>query len=279
MNRTRTGLPISLRQILAGITLLGFALPGLAPRANAGNARTTLSVFAAASLSDAFNELGRKFETAHPDVKVEFNFAGSQQLATQIEHGAGADLFASADERWMTYLKKRDQIQGEGTQFVQNRLVVIVPRSNPARIDKLQDLAKSGVKLVLGAETVPVGVYSREVIRRLARARGFAPDFGRRVLNNLASEEDNVKQVVAKVQLGEADAGFVYRSDVTAPVARQVKVFDISDSCSVLANYPVAVLKDAPHPDLAGEFLKLLLSPEGQAVLAKNGFLPVAPDH
>ena len=193
MIQTRTGLTIMRRLSLAGFIIVGLLLPGLAPRANAGNARTTLSVFAAASLSDAFNELGKRFEAAHPDVNVEFNFAGSQQLATQIEHGAGADLFASADERWMTYLKKRDQLQGEGTQFVQNRLVVIVPRSNPARIDRLQDLAKSGVKLVLGAETVPVGAYSRDVIRRLARARGFSPDYGRRVLGNLASEEDNVR--------------------------------------------------------------------------------------
>lgn len=266
------------RGVLAVSLLVGLAL-GWCSQAASAATQTTLSVFAAASLSDAFDDLGKMFEAAHSGVKVEFNFAGSQQLATQIEHGAGADLFASADERWMSYLKKRDQLQGEGTQFVQNRLVVIVPRSNPARIDRLQDLGKSGVKLVLGAATVPVGAYSREVIRRLARARGFAPDYGRRVLGNLASEEDNVKQVVAKVQLGEADAGFVYRSDITPPVARQVRVFDIPDSCSVLAHYPVAVLKDAPNPELAAEFLKLLLSPEGQAVLAKNGFLPILPDH
>lgn len=239
--------------------------------------KVTLSVFAAASLSDAFDDLGKQFEASHPGVRVECNFAGSQQLALQVEHGAGADVFASADERWMNYLRRRDLLRGGASVFVQNRLVVIVPKSNPARIDRLQDLARSGVKLILGAESVPVGAYSREAIRRLARSSGFPPDFGRRVLANLASEEENVRQVSAKIQLGEADAGFVYRSDVTPPVARQVKILTLPDSCNVLSSYPIALLKDAPNPGLAGEFLKLVLSPQGQGVLKAYGFIPIAP--
>ena len=264
------------RTLMVSCLVAAFASAVCNPRpAFAGDQKSTLTVFAAASLADAFDELGKQFEAAHPGVKVEFNFAGSQQLATQVEHGAGADVFASADERWMNYLKRRDLVQGAPSVFVRNRLVVIVPKSNPARIDRLQDLARSGVKLILGAESVPVGAYSREAIRRLARTSGFPSDFGRRVLANLASEEENVRQVVGKVQLGEADAGFVYRSDVTPPVARQVKVLTLPDSCNVLASYPISILKDAPRSDLAADFLKLVFAPEGQAVLKGNGFIPI----
>ncbi len=248
--------------------------PGSPGAAAAGGGRTTLTVFAAASLTDAFADLGKKFEASHAGVEVRFNFGGSQQLATQIENGAQADLFASADGRWMSYVERRNLVQGSPATFARNQLVVIVPRSNPARVDRLQDLARRGVKLVLGAESVPVGAYGREAIRRLSRASGFPPDFGRRVLANLASEEENVKLVAAKVQLGEADAGLVYRSDVTPPVARQVKVLELPDSCNVTAGYPVAVVGGTPKAALAAEFVKFLLSPEAQVVLAKHGFLP-----
>src|SRR5207247_7756162 len=133
------------------------------------------------------------------------NLAGSQQLAAQIEQGARADLFASADARWMAYLATRDLLDGAPRVFARNRLVVIVPRTNPARIGRLQDLARRGVKLVLGAPAVPVGQYSREALRNLSRIDGFGADYARRVLANLVSEEENVKSVVGKVQLGEAD--------------------------------------------------------------------------
>src|SRR5262249_23352645 len=157
------------------------------------------------------------------------------------------------------------------------RLVAIVPRTNPGRIARLQDLARPGVKLVLGAEAVPVGHYSREVLQNLSRADGFDPLFGRRALGNLVSEEENVKSVVSKVQLGEADAGFCYRSDVTPSVSRYVKMLAIPDSSNALASYPIAVVAHASLPADARAFIDLVRSPAGQRALAANDFIPVAP--
>jgi molybdate transport system substrate-binding protein len=154
--------------------------------------------------------------------------------------------------------------------------VVIVPKPNPARIGKLQDLAKGGIKLVLAADAVPVGHYSRVVLRNLTRTDGFATDFATRVLGNVVSEEENVKSVVSKVQLGEADAGFVYRSDLTPAVARYVHVIEIPQAANVTATYPIARVKAGRSPEAAQAFLDLVLSAEGQRVLAEHGLMPVA---
>src|SRR5262249_21774435 len=150
-----------------------------------------------------------------PELKLDFNFAGSQVLVLQIGQGAAADVFASADSLWMKTAEDSGLIEGTPQTFVRNRLVVIVPKGNPARISKLQDLGRSGVKLVLAADQVPAGRYARQTIFRLSRLAGYPTDYGRRVLANVVSNEENVRSVAAKVQLGEADAGFVYASDVT----------------------------------------------------------------
>jgi molybdate transport system substrate-binding protein len=236
-----------------------------------------LQVFAAASLSAAFTEIGHRLEAQQPGLSVRFNLAGSQQLATQIEQGAAADVFASADERWMDHVRQRGMLAGEPAVFARNRLVVIVPRTNPARILRLQDLARGGVKLVLGADAVPVGRYARTVLQNLSRDPAFGGEFAARVLRNSVSEEENVKSVVGKVQLGEADAGIVYRSDVTATVSRFIRVFEIPDGANVLATYPIALLKTAKETDAANAFVALVLSPDGQQVLARHGLLPVTP--
>jgi molybdate transport system substrate-binding protein len=232
-------------------------------------------VWAAASLADAFGELALRFEREHPGLDVQLNLAGSQQLASQLEHGAAADVFASADERWMDHLRERSLLDGAPRVFARNRLIVIVPRSNPARIGRLQDLARPGVKLVIGAEAVPVGRYGREVLGNLARLDGFDPDYPRRVLANVVSEEENVKSVVGKVQLGEADAGIVYRSDVTPALARQVRSFEIPAAANVIARYPIAMLKTARRPEQARAFLELVLSPSGQSILERHGLIRV----
>jgi molybdate transport system substrate-binding protein len=242
----------------------------------AGQDATTLQVFAAASLADAFGEIGRQLERQRPGLKVRFNFAGSQQLAAQIEQGAAADVFASADERWMSYAREHDRVNGEPVIFARNRLVVIVPSTNPARIRRLQDIARGGVKLVLGADAVPVGRYARTVLGNLARDPAFGPDFAPRALRNVVSEEENVKSVVGKVQLGEADAGIVYRSDVTAAVARYVHVLEIPAGANVLASYPIAALSGGRAPEAARAFVDRVLSPEGQAVLERRGLIPAA---
>ena len=254
--------------------LLVAGLPALTP--GALKAPSTLNVYAAASLTEAFQELGQSLEQAHPGLTVRFNFAGSQQLALQIEQGAPADVFASADQRWMSDVVEKGQVEGEPVVFARNRLVVIVPRTNPARIGRLDDLARRGTKLVLAAEAVPAGKYSRDALAKLAGAEGYPKDYDRRVLANVVSQEENVKSVVAKVQLGEADAGIVYRSDVTPSVARYVRVFEIPDPYNPIATYPVAVLKSAGNAEAAHQFVALVTSPQGQSVLQRHGLLPAA---
>src|SRR5262245_22395260 len=242
----------------------------------AADAKGTLQVFAAASLSDAFNELAHKLESQRQGLTVRISFAGSQQLASQLEQGAVADVFASADERWMSFAQSKGLVAGEPALFAHNRLVMIVPKPNPARITKLQDLSRGGIRLVVAADGVPVGRYTRTVLRNLSRSEGFPGDFAPRVLRNVVSEEENVKSVVSKVQLVEADAGFVYRSDITPAIARYVKVFEIPEGANVIASYPMALIKDGPAPDAAKAFMDLVLSPEGQQILEHHGLMPIA---
>jgi molybdate transport system substrate-binding protein len=238
-------------------------------------AQQPLNVFAAASLTEAFTSLGKAFEAAHAGTVVRINFAGSQVLATQIEQGAGADVFASADRRWIAYLEERSLLSGEPVVFARNRLVVLIPRTNPGLISKLQDLARPGVKLVLAGPQVPAGSYSRQALKQLDSAPGFPSDFDRRVLANVVSDEENVRAVAAKVQLREADAGIVYRTDVSAGVAPQVRQLDLPACCSPIAEYPIAAVQ-GKQAELAAEFIALVLSPEGQRILSERGFLPPA---
>lgn len=268
--------PASAWSLAARAALLCIACFLRDARASAGGSGGSLQVFAAASLSEAFTEIGRRLEAERQGISVRLNFAGSQQLAAQIEQGAAADLFASADERWMGYAKDRGLLAGDPALFARNRLVVIVPKTNPGRINRLQDLARGGVKLVIGADAVPVGHYSRVAIRNLSHTDGFPPDYATRVLQNVVSDEENVRSVVSKVQLGEADAGFAYRSDVTPAVARYVKTLELPEAANVVAAYPIALVKDGRQPEAAKAFLDLVLSPEGQKILVQHGFMPVA---
>lgn len=251
---------------VASLALTGWSRPLAAQE-------RSLTVFAAASLTEAFTEAGRIFESREPGLEIRFNFAGSQQLALQIKEGAAADVFASADERWMSTARDRGLVSDDSREFARNRLVAIVPTANPGRVDRLQDLGKRGLKIVLAAEAVPAGKYAREALRKLATAPGLGADYERRVLANVVSDEENVKAVVAKVQLGEADAGIVYRSDITAAVARAVRMLEIPKAYNVIATYPIAVLKDARNPMAARAFVAFLLSGEGQALLERHGLL------
>lgn len=230
-----------------------------------------LHVLAAASLSAAFTQIGHDFERANPGTRVRLNLAGTPQLVSQIEQGAPADVFASADVRWMTYLEKNGRLDGEASVFAHNRLVVILPRANRARISRLEDLARPGLRIVIGAETVPVGRYAREALRRLAEREGFPADYAGRVMANVASEEENVKGVVGRVQIGEADAGLCYRSDVTASVASRVRVLEIPDESNVPASYPIAVLAGSDVPEPARAFIRYVLSEAGQRTLGRHG--------
>jgi molybdate transport system substrate-binding protein len=237
---------------------------------------TELNIFAAASLTDAFKEIGMKFEAANPGTKLIFNFAGSQQLSQQIGQGAPADVFASANNRQMDVMIQSGQvISGTQRTFVRNRLVVIYPKDNPARLTTLKDLAKPGIKLVLAAKDVPVGGYALDFLARASKLPDYTEAYSPTVLANVRSYEENVKAVLSKVALGEADAGIVYTSDIALDSADKIGRLDIPDNLNTIAAYPIAPIKDSQHADLAKKFVEYVLSPAAQQILVKYGFIAV----
>ena len=257
-----------MNRILLVVAALALAVP---PAAAAQ--RTTLHVFAAASLVDAFDAIAQAFEQANPDLRVRIQYGGTQQLAAQIEHGAEADVFASADERWMNHLVGRGLVAGEPQFFAGNGLVLVTPKSNPGRVGGIRDAARAGVKVLIGAEGVPVGAYTRLALAKLSSDPAYGEDFGRRVLRNVVSQEENVRALVSKLALGEADAGFAYRSDVTQGAARHVNATELPAAARIVARYPIAAIagrRTAP----ANRFIDFVRSPAGQELLAREKFLP-----
>ncbi|NMB91209.1 MAG: molybdate ABC transporter substrate-binding protein [Chloroflexi bacterium] len=235
----------------------------------------TLTVLAAASLTESFTELGHMFEEQNPGVTVSFNFAGSQQLAQQLDQGAAADVFASANNKYMDAAVESQRVNAPDAQtFAKNRLVVIYPAGNPAGLSQLQDLAMPGLKLDLADETVPVGQYSVAFLDKASQDDAFGATFKDDVLSNVVSYEDNVKAVLTKVSLDEADAGIVYQTDITPDAADKVGTLEIPDELNTIATYPIAPIADSENPDLAQAFVELVLSPDGQALLGGFGFAP-----
>ena len=238
-----------------------------------GDSGTTLRVLAAASLTEAFKDMAQAFEAENPGVTVSLDFGGSQRLRSQLEFGAQADVFASADRVQMDLAVAADLTRGAPVDFASNTLVIIA--SPEGRLSRLSDLARPGVRLALAHAGVPVGSYSRQVLRNLAQdgALGLGSGFDDDVLANLVSEEPNVRLVAQKVALGELDAGIVYQTDV--PVARtagKIRVIPIPSTANVSARYPIAVLRDAPEADLAQAFVRFVLSAAGQRRLKEHGF-------
>lgn len=236
-----------------------------------------LTIFAASSLTDAFNEMKAGIEAVNPGTAITFNFSSSSALRTQLEQGAKADIYASADTVQMDNARKGGVIQGDASLFVRNTPVIVVPASNSRVIASPADLARPGVKLILAAPEVPIGNYARQVIKKLATDPAMGADYEARTLANVVSNEANVRQVVSKIQLGEGDAGIVYASDVTPTVRDQVKIIAIPTGLNVIAEYPVAVIRGAGNAAGAQQFIDYLLSPAGQAILQKWGFVPVSP--
>jgi molybdate transport system substrate-binding protein len=226
-----------------------------------------LTVFAAASLRDVFQSLALTFEKQHPSLRVRFNFAGSQDLRVQIEQGAKVDVFASADWKHMKLLAGQGLVALPAV-FARNLLVVVVPNNNPAKVRNFSDLPKA-THLVLGAAESPIGAYTDAILAAAEILHGKA--FGEKVRGNVRSRELNVRQVLTKVAMGEGDAGIVYKTDaLTMP--DKVEIIDIPSTLNVVAEYPIAALKAAPQAALARDFVKLVLSMEGQKVLAAAGF-------
>ncbi|MDA0564305.1 molybdate ABC transporter substrate-binding protein [Streptomonospora sp. S1-112] len=239
------------------------ALAGCAPvdGGGAGGADSpgrTLTVFAAASLTGTFEELGERFERDHPGTEVEFGFAGSSQLAAQINEGAPADVFASADARTMDSVAEAGNTAGEPVVFVRNTLEIAVPRGNPAGITGLADLADPGVAVALCAEEVPCGAAAAQALDAA----------GVRVTP--VSLEEDVKAALTKVELGEVDAALVYRTDVLAGDAVEGIPFD--EAAGAANDYPIAVLAEAPHPGLARDWVDWVCSADAQRVFRDAGF-------
>jgi len=234
-----------------------------------------LFVFTAASLTGAFTEIGHLLEK-ETNISVAFNFDGSQALRTQIENGAYADVFASANTKQMNALKKDGLMNNSSISiFTKNKLSLIIPKDNPAKVHNLTDLTTPGLKIVVGTKDVPVGDYALQIINKLGNDSAYGPDYKTKVLANIISQETNVNYVVTKVALGEADAGFAYVSDVTEDLAAKVDKINIPDEYNVIAEYPMGLLKESKYPVEADEFMNLVKSEEGKAILEKYGFAPI----
>jgi len=230
----------------------------------------TLRVFAASSLTEAFTSIAQEFESENPGVGIDLDFGGSQRLRSQLEFGAHADIFASADNMLMGMLVVEDLVYGMPVDFAANELVVITIANGP--VNKLDDLAKPGVRVVLAQPNVPVGAYSRQVLANLT-AGGLGAQFESQVLGNLVSEEANVRFVSQKVALGEVDAGIVYQTDVaTTRKIGAINTIPIPEAFNIKARYPIAVLKTARDTELTQSFVRFVLSEAGQNLLADQGF-------
>jgi molybdate transport system substrate-binding protein len=233
-----------------------------------------LTIFAAASLTDAFAAIEQELEAANPNLSITYNFAGSQALVTQLEEGAQADVFASANVSQMDAALAAGLVAGAPLPFTHNRLAIVTPADNPADIQSAADLGKDGVLLVLAQPEVPAGRYARESVCLMATDNAtYGAGFVEQVAANVVSEEEDVRDVLAKVALGEADAGVVYVSDAVA-AGDQVHVVEIPDEVNAIATYPVAILAGGDEA-LGSAFVSYLLSEEGQAMLERYGFQPV----
>ena len=260
-----------LRSLLAGLAVtttlvLAACGSGSSDTGNGGGAPASassitgnLSVFAAASLTESFTQIGKDFEAAHPGVSVKFSFAGSSALATQIKQGAHADIFASAAPKNMKDVTDAGDADGAPTTFVKNQLVIAVPKGNPKQITGLADLVKPGVKVALCAAQVPCGAAAKTALD----AAGVK-------LTPVTLEQD-VKAALAKVKLGEVDAALVYRTDAKA-AASDVDGVEFPESAKAINEYPIVVLKGAPNKTAAQAFVAYVLSDKGTSVLIAAGF-------
>jgi molybdate transport system substrate-binding protein len=250
---------VRVRILVALVAVLGMAGCGGTGAAATGAGGGRLTVFAAASLTESFTQIGRDFEAAHPGVTVTFNFAGSSALATQINQGAPADVFASAAPANMKTVTDAGNGDGNPTTFVKNQLVIAVPKGNPKGITGLADLARPGLKVALCAPQVPCGVAATKALT----AAGVAV--------TAVTQEQDVKSALAKVKLGEVDAALVYRTDARA-AASDIDGIEFPESARAINEYPIIVLKGAPDKATARAFVAYVLSDKGRAVLTWAGF-------
>jgi molybdate transport system substrate-binding protein len=268
-----SGVRVRLATLAAALPLLAACgTPSTAPNVSA---QPSLIVFAASSLTEPFNDVAAGFGPQNGGARVTYNFDGSPQLRSQLEYGAKADVFASANMAEMDRAKSAGLLAEDPKTFAANKLAIITPKANPGGVFEPKDLAKPRIKVAAAAAEVPVGAYFRMFLDKASADSAFGSAFRQQVLRNVISEDTNVKQVVAKVQLGEADAGVVYTSDVSPSASSDVNVIAIPDRLNAVAEYPIAVLKGAAQTALAGKFVDYVLSAEGQRTLDKYHFISV----
>jgi len=226
----------------------------------------------AANATDPFNSLIEVFEQEHPGVNVEGTYAGTQVVRTQLEQGAKADIFLSADLAHIEAVKQEGLID-EFFPVSNNHLVIVVPKDDRIGIQSLEDLGIKKMKLVIGTDNVPIGRYTRQVLENANAVYGV--DFSDKVMANAVSFETDVKQVLQKVSLGEAEAGVVYRTDVTEDFAKRVDVIEIPKDVNVVATNYISVPKAAPNKKLAEEFMEMMLTEKGQQVFHDYKYDPI----
>jgi molybdate transport system substrate-binding protein len=249
--------------------VLALAATGCAGAAD-GNEGTTLTVLAAASLNRAFPRIAEAFEEENPSVVARSSFAGTDALVAQIEQGAPADVFAGASVAYADRLWDKGLIEPPRI-FGTNSLVIVVPSANRAGLTSPRDLTRPGIRLVIGAETVPIGEYTRTVLTQLGAVYGDG--YADAVLANVASNEGSVEAVLSKVLLGEADAGVVYVTDAIAAGAA-VRSIEFPDEARAVAHYPIAIVETSSHHQEAERFVDFVLGSQGQRILRGAGFGP-----
>jgi molybdate transport system substrate-binding protein len=237
-------------------------------------ASVNLTIYAAASLKAALAKATTAYEAANPGTTLAISTDSSAALETKIEQGAPADVLLSADTANPQKLVDKGLAAGSITKFAGNLLTVIVPMANPAGIQTPADLAKPGIKVIAAGDTVPITKYATQLVANLAKQPGYPADFAARYTANVVSKEENVAAVVAKIELGEGDAGIVYVTD--AKTSTKVTTVAVPDAANVPATYGGVVVKASPNPAAAQAFLAWLAGPDGQAILASFGFLPPA---
>ena len=236
------------------------------------SANVELTVFGAASLKGVLDIAKAAYETATPGTTVAISTDSSSALEMQIEQGAPADLFLSADTTNPKKLVDRGFADGASVTFAGNKLTVIVPAANPAAVTTPADLAKPGIKVIAAGPEVPITKYATQLVGNLAKEAGYPADFAAKYAANVASQEDNVKAVVAKIELGEGDGGIVYVTDAKA--SNKVAPIDVPDTANVPATYAGVVVKASKNAAAAKNFLDWFAGPGGQAILSEFGFLP-----
>ncbi len=239
--------------------------------APASRAPASLTIYAAASLKGAMDKAKTAYEAAHPGMTLTISTDSSSALETQIEQGAPADVFLSADTTNPRKLVDKGLASGATVTFAGNKLTVIVPTGNPGGVTTPADLAKSGLKVIAAGDAVPITKYAMQLVANLASESGYPADFAARYTANIASQEDNVKTVVTKIELGEGDAAIVYVTDARA--STKVKPIDIPPSANIPATYAGVVVKTSKNQDAAHAFLAWFAGSDGQAILASLGFL------